>query len=163
MIKTKASSSLKAHNPEFNSHARGGVPPQDSVPGIGTSSVIVCLSISFGMANAVTIFSCNVALSEAWATVVCNLIRPDVHSILERIDLQEVSGVFVIMGDQHVKWGNLPPVVRADVDERLISAGDRIWIRTIQGQYDSCPAGKFFSFRPPAPGNPGTRVACSGR
>ena len=78
------------------------------------------------MANAVTIFSCNVALADAWATSVCNQIRPYDHSVLERIDLHEVRGVFAIMGDKHVKWGMLPPIVRADVDERLISAGDRI-------------------------------------
>jgi hypothetical protein len=33
--------------------------------------------------------------------------------------------VFAIMGDVVVKWGHLPPLVRADVGERLISAGDR--------------------------------------
>jgi ApbE superfamily uncharacterized protein (UPF0280 family) len=102
------------------------VPSQDSVLGICTSSATVGPSISFGSADAVTIFSYDVALTDAWATVVCNLIRPDDHSILERIDLLEVPGVFVIMGDQHVKWGNLPPLVSALVDEQLISAGDRI-------------------------------------
>jgi ApbE superfamily uncharacterized protein (UPF0280 family) len=102
------------------------VPSQDSVLGICTSSATVGPSISFGSADAVTIFSYDVALTDAWATVVCNLIRLDVHSILERIDLLEVPGVFVIMGDQHVKWGNLLPLVSALVDEQLISAGDRI-------------------------------------
>ena len=52
------------------------VPPQDSVLGICTSSATVGPSISFGMADAVTIFSRNVSLSDAWATAICNEIRP---------------------------------------------------------------------------------------
>jgi ApbE superfamily uncharacterized protein (UPF0280 family) len=102
------------------------VPPQERILGICTSSATVGPSISFGSADAVTIFSRDVALADAWATSVCNQIRPYDQSVLERIDLHEVRGVFAIMGDQHVKWGILPPIVRADVDERLISAGDRI-------------------------------------
>jgi uncharacterized protein len=101
------------------------VPPQDSVLGICTSSASVGPSISFGVADAVTIFSRNVALADAWATAVCNQIRPDDHSVLDQINPNDVRGVFAIMGDQHVTWGMLPPIVRADVDERLISAGDR--------------------------------------
>jgi hypothetical protein len=101
------------------------VPPQDSVLGICTSSATVGPSISFGMADAVTIFSHDVALSDAWATAVCNEIRPDDRRVLDRIDPEEVSGIFAIMGDVTVQWGELPPLVSAVVDEQLISAGDR--------------------------------------
>ena len=101
------------------------VPPQDSVLGICTSSATVGPSISFGMADAVTVFSRDVALSDAWATAVCNEIRPPDHSVLERVDPSEVSGIFAIMGDVTVRWGELPPLVPAVVDEQLISAGDR--------------------------------------
>jgi ApbE superfamily uncharacterized protein (UPF0280 family) len=101
------------------------VPPRDSVLGICTSSATVGPSISFGMADAVTIFSRNVALSDAWATAVCNEIRPDDRSVLDRINPDEVDGVFAIMGDVTVRWGQLPPLVPAVVDEQLISAGDR--------------------------------------
>ena len=101
------------------------VPPQDSVLGICTSSATVGPSISFGVADAVTIFSANVALADAWATSVCNQIRPDDHSVLDQINPHDVRGIFAIMGEQHVTWGTLPPIARADVDERLISAGDR--------------------------------------
>ena len=86
------------------------------------------------MANAVTIFSCNVALSEAWATVVCNEIQPGNLSVLDRLNPDEVVGVFAIMGESVVNWGYLPPLVSAVVDEQLISAGDRIWIRSFHGQ-----------------------------
>ena len=101
------------------------VPPRDTILGICTSSASVGPSISLGMADAVTVFSRNVALADAWATSVCNQIRPDDRSVLERVDSLEVSGIFAIMGDVTVRWGQLPPLVPAVVDERLISAGDR--------------------------------------
>jgi uncharacterized protein len=102
------------------------VPPQDGILGVCTSSATVGPSISFGVADAVTIFSKNVALADAWATRVCNQIRPDDHTVFDEIDPSEVSGVFAIMGDSTATWGHLPPIVRANVDERLISAGDRL-------------------------------------
>lgn len=101
------------------------VPPQERILGICTSSATVGPSISFGMADAVTIFARNVALSDAWATSVCNQIRPDDRSVLDRVDPLEVSGIFAIMGDLTVRWGKLPPLVPAVVNEQLISAGDR--------------------------------------
>jgi ApbE superfamily uncharacterized protein (UPF0280 family) len=101
------------------------VPPRDSVLGICTSSATVGPSISFGIADAVTIFARDVALSDAWATAVCNEIRPDDRSVLDRINPDEVDGVFAIMGDVTVRWGQLPPLVPAVVVEQLISAGDR--------------------------------------
>ena len=70
-------------------------------------------------------FSCNVALADAWATVVCNEIQPGNLSVFDRVNPNNVRGVFAIMREQHVTWGVLLPVVSADVNERLISAGDR--------------------------------------
>ena len=102
------------------------VPPQEKILGICTSSATVGPSISFGIADAVTIFSHDVALADAWATSVCNQIRPDDQTILDALNPDEVIGVFAIMGDSMVKWGYLPPLVSAVVDEQLISAGDRI-------------------------------------
>ena len=102
------------------------VPPQEKILGICTSSATVGPSISFGIADAVTIFSCDVALADAWATSVCNQIRPDDQTVLDRINPDEVIGVLVIMGAAVVKWGHLPPLVSAVVDEQLISAGDRL-------------------------------------
>jgi len=101
------------------------IPPQGTILGICTSSATVGPSISFGIADAVTIFSRDVALADAWATAVCNQIRPDDQSVLDRINPDEVTGVFAIMGDLTVRWGSLPLLVPAVVDEQLISAGDR--------------------------------------
>jgi uncharacterized protein len=102
------------------------IPPQEKILGICTSSATVGPSISFGIADAVTIFSHDVALADAWATSVCNRIRPDDQTVLDKIIPDEVIGVFAIMEETIVKWGNLPPLVSAVVDEQLISAGDRI-------------------------------------
>lgn len=101
------------------------VPPNETIHGICTSSATVGPSISLGMADSVTVFARDVALSDAWATAVCNAIRPDDSSVLGQINPAEVDGVFAIMGDQTVAWGRLPPLVPAVVDEQLISAGDR--------------------------------------
>lgn len=101
------------------------VPPQETILGICTSSATVGPSVSFGIADAVTIFSHDVALADAWATAVCNEIRPTDRSVLDRVNPAEVSGIFAIMGDVTVEWGTLPPLVPAVVDERIISAGDR--------------------------------------
>jgi len=101
------------------------VPPQETILGICTSSATVGPSISFGIADAVTIFSHDVALADAWATSVCNQIRPADTSVLDRIDPVEVCGIFAIMGEKTVTWGEVPPVVPAVVNEQLISAGDR--------------------------------------
>jgi uncharacterized protein len=102
------------------------VPPPEKILGICTSSATVGPSISFGMADAVTIFSPDVALADAWATAVCNEIRPTDHTVLDRIGPDEIEGVFAIVGEQVVRWGRLPPLVNAVVDEQLISAGDRM-------------------------------------
>lgn len=102
------------------------VPPKEKILGICTSSATVGPSISFGIADAVTIFSHDVALADAWATCVCNQIRPHDQAILHRLNPDEVIGVLAIMGESVVKWGHLPPLVSAVVDEQLISAGDRI-------------------------------------
>jgi len=101
------------------------VPPQDRILGICTSSATVGPSISFGIADAVTIFSHDVALADAWATAVCNRIRPDDRTVLDLLDPGEVGGVLAIMGGITVRWGDLPPLVHAVVDGQLISAGDR--------------------------------------
>ncbi len=101
------------------------ISPQAKILGVCTSSATVGPSISFGTADAVTVFSHDVALADSWATAVCNRIRPEDRSVLDEVDSSEVCGILAIMGDVTFRWGKLPPVVGAVVDERLISAGDR--------------------------------------
>ena len=100
------------------------VPPHKDILGICTSSATVGPSVSFGMADAVTVFSSDVALADAWATSVCNQIRPTDQSVLDRIDPSEVLGVFALMGEMAVEWGVLPPIVPA-VGQKCVRGGSR--------------------------------------
>ncbi|MFA7072451.1 MAG: UPF0280 family protein [Methanoculleus bourgensis] len=99
------------------------LPPQEGILGICTSSATVGPSISFGIADAVTVFSPDVAVADAWATAICNQITRDDTSILDALPGTEIRGVLAVIGDVVIRWGDLPPVVRARVDERLITAG----------------------------------------
>jgi len=102
------------------------VQPQEKILGICTSSATVGPSISLGVADAVTVFSHDVALADAWATRICNDIRINDPSVLSRLNPEEVLGVFAVLGDHIERWGDLPSLVNAIVDEQLISAGDRL-------------------------------------
>ena len=102
------------------------IPPQKETFGICTSSATVGPSISFGIADAVTIFAQDPFAADAWATAVCNELRPDDRRILHNLDPTKVKGVYAIIGETLIKWGKVPPVVPARVDEQLITAGDRL-------------------------------------
>lgn len=99
------------------------IPPVKGIYGICTSSATVGPSISFGIADAVTVFSRDPALSDAWATAICNEIRPDDTSIFSRLVPGDVDGVCAITGESVRKWGTIPPIVRAKVDRDRITAG----------------------------------------
>ena len=99
------------------------VPPQNEILGICTSSAMVGPSISFGTADAVTVFAPDVTAADAWATAICNRIAADDTSVLDALPGTGVVGVLAIIGEAVVRWGDLPPIVRAKVDERLITAG----------------------------------------
>jgi len=99
------------------------VPPTDGIYGICTSSATVGPSISFGIADAVTVFSRNPSLADAWATAICNEIRPDDASVFSRLVPGEVDGVFAITGESVQKWGEIPPVVQAKVARDRITEG----------------------------------------
>ena len=99
------------------------LPPQNEILGICTSSATVGPSISLGIADAVTVFSPDVAVADAWATAICNRIGADDTSVLDTLPGTGVTGVLAIINDAVIRWGDLPAVVRAKVDERLITAG----------------------------------------
>ncbi len=100
------------------------IPPQEEILGICTSSATVGPSISLGVADAVTVVAPDVAVADAWATAICNRIRTDDTSVLDALPGTEVRGVLAIIGDAVIRWGDLPRIVRAKVDERLITAGN---------------------------------------
>jgi hypothetical protein len=99
------------------------VGPDPDIRGICTSSATVGPSISFGIADSVTVFSSNPAQADAWATAICNSITPDDTSIFGKLDPVRVEGVFVIIGSQAFRWGCLPEPVRVQDRRDLITGG----------------------------------------
>lgn len=99
------------------------LPEQSAVYGICTSSASVGPSISFGTADAVTVFARDVSLADAWATSLCNRTGNGREGLFSPLEHSGVDGVYVVMGDETARWGTIPPVVPARVDESLISAG----------------------------------------
>lgn len=102
------------------------IPPGDGVRGCCTSSATVGPSISFGVADAVTVFAADPAVADAWATRLCNDLRPGDRSPFARLDPARVAGVCAVLGDGVTRWGTVPPVVRARVDPTLITAADSV-------------------------------------
>ncbi|UUX92898.1 UPF0280 family protein [Methanoplanus endosymbiosus] len=100
------------------------MPPKREICGICTSSATVGPSISFGIADSVTVFSENVSLADAWATALCNILTPENADYeLENIAEKDIDGVFVVIGDEIFSWGSVPEVVSAEFDDSLITSG----------------------------------------
>jgi len=102
------------------------VPKKDRIFGICTSSATVGFSVSFGVADAVTVFADDPVRADAWATRICNDLRTDSREIFSSLDPAKVRGVYAILGSDVITWGEVPPVVPARVDEQKITAGDRL-------------------------------------
>lgn len=98
----------------------------DGVRGCCTSSATVGPSVSFGVADAVTVFADSPVVADAWATRLCNDLRPGDRSAFARLDPARVAGVCAVVGDEVARWGTVPPVVRARVDPALITAADSV-------------------------------------
>ncbi len=102
------------------------LPVGEGVRGCCTSSATVGPSISFGVADAVTVFADDPAVADAWATRLCNDLRPGDRSAFTRLDTARVAGVCAVVGAEVARWGTVPPVVRARVDPALITAADSV-------------------------------------
>jgi ApbE superfamily uncharacterized protein (UPF0280 family) len=83
---------LFAGDSPFSGHYAFRVPPQGEILGICTSSATVGPSVSLGMADAVTVFSGDVALADAWATSICNQVTPGDQEVFSRLDPGRVRG-----------------------------------------------------------------------
>ncbi|MCP1715243.1 ApbE superfamily uncharacterized protein (UPF0280 family) [Methanocalculus alkaliphilus] len=108
---------------ESNRNSAFLMPPQKKITGICTSSATVGPSISLGSADAVTVFSGNVAAADAWATALCNTLTPDDLSPLPLLVETGVIGVIAVFGDDILRWGAVPPLVSARIDPNLITKG----------------------------------------
>jgi uncharacterized protein len=92
--------------------------PVDHVMGVCTSSATVGPSISFGIADAAIVISDNVALADACASMLGNLVRSDDESALERAvetvgGVKGVTGCAAIIGERIALKGSLPRMVHA--------------------------------------------------
>lgn len=102
------------------------LPAGGGVRGCCTSSATVGPSVSFGVADAVTVFADDPVVADAWATRLCNDLRPGDSSVFARLGPARVAGVCAVVGDEVARWGTVPPVVRARVDPALITAADSV-------------------------------------
>jgi hypothetical protein len=99
------------------------IKPRTEIQGICTSSATVGPSVSLGIADAVTVFSANIASADAWATAICNELRPDDRTVLSRLTGSDVTAVVAILGEEIISWGDPPPLVRAKVNPDIITRG----------------------------------------
>ncbi len=86
------------------------IPPGNEIWGISTSSGKIGHSLSFGVADAVTVVSHSPSLSDAYATYIGNRIRKrnDVEKVIkdaERGLFDELYGILVICGNTLGIWG----------------------------------------------------------
>jgi ApbE superfamily uncharacterized protein (UPF0280 family) len=99
------------------------IPPGGGIRGICTSSATVGPSVSLGIADAVTVFSPDVASADAWATAICNELRPGDRRVLNRLEGTGVTAVVAILREELVRWGDPPPLVPAKVSPDIITRG----------------------------------------
>jgi ApbE superfamily uncharacterized protein (UPF0280 family) len=102
------------------------IPPSKKIFGICTSSGKIGHSFSFGNTDAVTVFSENLSLADAAATILGNLVnkKRDIEKafrILE--DIREISGAMIILDNKFGLWGKIPRIVPANVTYDLITKG----------------------------------------
>jgi len=103
--------------------------PRGSIFGICTSSGTVGPSISFGISDAATVVSEDVALADACATYLGNLVTSGEDDVLtgalERVcAITGVEGAIVIVGNKIAFKGSIPELVRSEVRMKDITKRD---------------------------------------
>ncbi|MFO7967961.1 MAG: UPF0280 family protein [Archaeoglobaceae archaeon] len=109
------------------------IEPPEEIRAICTSSGRIGHSISFGYADAATVFGDDACVADAFATALGNEIKEEVDeenftSVMEEFwerckDKDYVEGIFAVKGELMGFAGNVPEVVRAEVDPDLITRG----------------------------------------
>lgn len=91
--------------------------------GVATSSGLYSHALSFGEAEAVTIFAVDAGVADAAATAVANLIKgDDVHGIIkqginEALGIDGVRGVFILYRGVVGKAGRVPELIKVNPQE----------------------------------------------
>jgi len=86
--------------------------------GVATSSGVFSHALSFGDAEAVTIFAKNAGLADAAATAVGNIVKGNdpqeaiKHGIYKALSIEGVSGVFILYRGTVGKAGQVPKIIR---------------------------------------------------
>ena len=102
------------------------VPATKGILGICTSSGTVGPSISLGRADLATVISDDVALADACATKLGNLITEDDVTLLDKalrevLAIKGVRGALAMIGGKLGMGGDVPRLVRCDVPPELIT------------------------------------------
>ena len=100
--------------------------PSDSIFGICTSSGLIGPSISFGKAEAAMVISRDVALADACATKLGNLIVSDDRDVIQGAldtvtSIVGVRGAIVIVGDSIGVKGDLPELMNVDFADEAVT------------------------------------------
>ena len=102
--------------------------PEHGLLAICTSSGVVGHSLSFGKANAATVIAKDGFLADAAATLLGNLVKSErkeeIQNAIERVlEIEGVLGAVISIGNLWGIGGWVPQIVKADVDDTLISRG----------------------------------------
>jgi ApbE superfamily uncharacterized protein (UPF0280 family) len=100
--------------------------PSDTILGVCTSSGVIGPSISFGKAEVATVISRNVALADACATKLGNLISSDDQGVIQDAldsvtSIKGVEGALAIVGNSIGVKGDLPELVKVDFRDDVIT------------------------------------------
>jgi ApbE superfamily uncharacterized protein (UPF0280 family) len=107
-------------------HLAFEIGPQNEILAICTSSGTIGHSFSYGRADAAVVLSRDAAVADAAATALGNQIKNDrdLESAFDIFnDNNALMGALAILGDKIALWGELPKIVRANVNEELITQG----------------------------------------
>ena len=92
--------------------------------GICTSSGTIGHSFSYGNADAAVVISQNPILADAAATALGNRIqnKEDLDTCFHFLeDIDEIEGALVIFRDKIALWGELPKLVQAEMNTKLVT------------------------------------------
>ncbi|MFC2170025.1 UPF0280 family protein [Acidobacteriota bacterium] len=101
--------------------------PEGVISGICTSSATVGPSLSFGKADAAVVLSKDVIFADAVATSLGNAITQKNQKLIEKaMDshmMENIEGLIVLVEDIVGMCGELPDIVKIDMDYNLITRG----------------------------------------
>lgn len=99
--------------------------PEGVIKGVCTSSATIGPSLSFGKADAATVISEDVILADAAATALGNSIKnwDLIEEVMDILMMEEIEGMIAIVGDIMGLCGELPEIVKINVDYELITRG----------------------------------------